>query len=104
MGNQSQSGGMDRGHQVGCPKLRDPQAPNCYCTFVETPTAPIRPDSARVYQSIAGFRKTLAQYPDLPAPLLREMLELTLEAAELHQQAIDRMQDMLDMRSAHARA
>jgi hypothetical protein len=97
MANESQAGNMNRSHSVGCPALRDRTSPICFCNApLPAPVRPIREDSAVVYQNIAGFRKILALYPNLPADLLREMLEKTLVAAELLLQATDRMQDCVE--------
>lgn len=95
MSNQSQAGALDRGHQVGCPGLRDPSSQACGCAPV-IPYAPMREDSAKLYQNIASFRQVLEMYPNLPADLLREMLEKTLTAAELLVQGIDRLQDVVE--------
>lgn len=96
MSHESQAGNLDRGHQVGCPALRDRDAVLCTCALLPSVSGPIREDSAAVYTNIAGFRKILSMYPNLPADLLREMLEKTLEASELLLQATDRMQDMVE--------
>lgn len=97
MPHESQAGNLDRGHAVGCPALRDRDAKVCICAPPEPFS--IREDSAIVYRNIAGFRKQLALYPNLPADLLREMLVKTLEAAELLLQATDRLHDMIEIQA-----
>lgn len=105
MAHESQAGALDRSHAVGCPRLRDPQAPICFCTdLAKIFSGPMRSDSKRVYQNIAAFRKLLAQHKDLPAELLREMLERTLVAAELLMQSTDRMQDLIEYMRDRKRA
>jgi hypothetical protein len=102
MTNRSQAGNLDRSHAVGCSVLRDRDA---FCSCIPVEGEPIRKeirkDSAAVYRNIAGFRKILNQYQDLPADLLREMLEKTLEASELMLQATDRMQDCMEILKAN---
>lgn len=58
----------------------------------------IREDSATVYQATAGFRRELANNPDLPADVLREMMGQLLTAVELLLQAVDRNEDVLEQR------
>lgn len=57
----------------------------------------IREDSATVYQAVAGFRRELANNPEIPAELLREMMGQILTAVELLLQAVDRNQDALEL-------
>lgn len=59
--------------------------------------SPIRKDSAELYTNVAAFRKILIQTKDIPAPLLREMLNKTLDAIDLLTQAVDRAQDTLEV-------
>jgi len=106
--NESQAGSLDRGHQVGCPRLRDPLSQVCSCAaegvkesdflarLRAAKTGGVRPDSARLYKNIAGIRKILAEDHDVPAEVLRDMLLRTLQATEILSVSVDEMRDILE--------
>lgn len=104
MSNESQAGSLDRGHQVGCPLLREPLAAEaCACVkesdffarLRKAKSGGVRPDSARLYRNIASIRKFLTEDESIPPELLRDMLLRTLTATELLSTSLDEAQDIL---------